>query len=95
MNHVNGTGKDGRILKEDVLKYLQEKKDGGTSPLPPPSPQPCVTPSPPPPTATPLPPPPPKPIVIKPVLDKDRTEPIKGFAKIMVKTMTASKVSGF
>ncbi|KAG5900511.1 hypothetical protein JTB14_010921 [Gonioctena quinquepunctata] len=56
LTDIKGSGKDGRILKEDVLKYIQRPT--------------LATPS--------------------PVTDNDRIEPIKGFKKTMVRTMTES-----
>lgn len=32
MNEITGSGKDGRILKEDVLKYIELQKSGAVSP---------------------------------------------------------------
>lgn len=55
LNKIKGTGKNGRILKENVLEYLNKGK-----------------------------------IEIK--SEQDRVEPIKGFQKAMVKTMTDSLV---
>ncbi|XP_041073596.1 lipoamide acyltransferase component of branched-chain alpha-keto acid dehydrogenase complex, mitochondrial [Polyodon spathula] len=92
LSEVVGTGRDGRILKEDILNYLS-KQTGAILPL---SPTPEIVP--PPPQAGTAPPKPkdktlpvPKPAVAKPVFTgKDRTEPLKGFHKAMVKTMSAA-----
>ncbi|XP_033884130.2 lipoamide acyltransferase component of branched-chain alpha-keto acid dehydrogenase complex, mitochondrial-like [Acipenser ruthenus] len=90
LSEVVGTGRDGRILKEDILNYLS-KQTGAILPL---SPTPEIVP--PPPQARTAPPQPkdktlPKPAVTKPVFTgKDRTEPLKGFHKAMVKTMSAA-----
>ncbi|MGH0132815.1 UNVERIFIED_CONTAM: hypothetical protein FKN15_050679, partial [Acipenser sinensis] len=92
LSEVVGTGRDGRILKEDILNYLS-KQTGAILPL---SPTPEIVP--PPPQARTAPPQPKdktlpvaKPAVTKPVFTgKDRTEPLKGFHKAMVKTMSAA-----
>ncbi|XP_002736395.1 lipoamide acyltransferase component of branched-chain alpha-keto acid dehydrogenase complex, mitochondrial-like [Saccoglossus kowalevskii] len=92
--NVQGTGKDGRILKEDILKYVKEGRPSPILPIqeivpPPPSPStikpktaaPSVK-SPPAATA-----PPTRPVT---VTGKDKTVPITGFMKVMVKTMNVA-----
>lgn len=89
---VPGTGKDGRVLKEDILNFLQ----GKSSPPPPPA---SVVPPPPAPVAA----TPPKsvstpPRITRPVVSegKDRTEPLKGMVKAMSKSMSeALKIPHF
>ncbi|XP_020855505.1 lipoamide acyltransferase component of branched-chain alpha-keto acid dehydrogenase complex, mitochondrial isoform X3 [Phascolarctos cinereus] len=82
LSEVVGTGKDSRILKEDILNYLAKQ----TGAILPPSPKSEIIP----PllkseTIQSIPVP-----VLKPKVftGKDRTEPITGFAKTMVKTMS-------
>ncbi|XP_062991794.1 lipoamide acyltransferase component of branched-chain alpha-keto acid dehydrogenase complex, mitochondrial isoform X1 [Elgaria multicarinata webbii] len=92
LSEVIGTGKDDRILKEDILNYLA-KQTGAILPL---SPKPEIIP--PSPKLQPaastakekalrIPAPISKPVVIT---GKDKTVPLSGFQKVMVKTMTAA-----
>ncbi|KAK7078058.1 hypothetical protein SK128_019015, partial [Halocaridina rubra] len=99
LTDVQGTGKEGRILKEDLLSYLEAKKSGVAPPspkVPQPIPHAPIG-KPTTPTLAPTPPitptlPPSMPVV----LGQDKTEPVKGFQKVMVKTMTeALKIPHF
>uniref|UniRef100_A0A8C9BUX6 Dihydrolipoamide acetyltransferase component of pyruvate dehydrogenase complex n=1 Tax=Phocoena sinus TaxID=42100 RepID=A0A8C9BUX6_PHOSS len=83
LSEVVGSGKDGRILKEDILSYLEKQ----TGAILPPSPKAESMPPPPKPKERTIPIPISKPPVFT---GKDRTEPIKGFHKAMVKTMSAA-----
>ncbi|XP_020385847.1 lipoamide acyltransferase component of branched-chain alpha-keto acid dehydrogenase complex, mitochondrial isoform X1 [Rhincodon typus] len=87
LSEVVGTGKDERILKEDILNYLAKQ----TGAILPPSPE--ISPPPPEPVQSKPKGTPPVPKPITPTLaftGKDRTEPVKGIQKSMVKTMTAA-----
>lgn len=83
LSEVIGSGKDGRILKEDILNYLEKQ----TGAILPPSPKAEIMPPPPKPKDRTIPIPISKPPVFT---GKDRTEPMKGFHKAMVKTMSAA-----
>lgn len=64
LSNIKGSGKDGRILKEDVVKYMQKDENKKQQ------------------TAT----------KILQADTADRIEPIRGFQKAMVKSMTEALV---
>ncbi|KAL9950303.1 hypothetical protein ACROYT_G042782 [Oculina patagonica] len=79
LSDVPGTGKEGRILKEDIMQYIEGMKTK-TTPAPPPTVEaPAAAPT-----------VPPTPIRRPEVMLEDRTEPIKGIRRAMAKAMTAS-----
>ncbi|XP_039340650.1 lipoamide acyltransferase component of branched-chain alpha-keto acid dehydrogenase complex, mitochondrial isoform X2 [Mauremys reevesii] len=92
LSEVVGTGKDNRILKEDILNYLAKQTGAILPPSPkpeiiPPLPKSETAPAAPKDKGTKIPIPISKPIVFA---GKDKTEAVTGFHKAMVKTMTAA-----
>ncbi|XP_020022038.1 lipoamide acyltransferase component of branched-chain alpha-keto acid dehydrogenase complex, mitochondrial isoform X1 [Castor canadensis] len=83
LSEVVGSGKDGRILKEDILNYLERQ----TGAILPPSPKAEVMPPPPKPKDRAVPTPTSRPPVFT---GQDKAQPLTGFQKAMVKTMTAA-----
>ncbi|PIK44879.1 putative lipoamide acyltransferase component [Apostichopus japonicus] len=95
LKDIDGTGKDGRVLKEDILRYIGALKGGQPSfetieelRAPPPSP------SMPKPSKRITPTAPPSPIperISRPVISgEDRTEPVTGIQRAMTKAMSKS-----
>ncbi|XP_069954889.1 lipoamide acyltransferase component of branched-chain alpha-keto acid dehydrogenase complex, mitochondrial isoform X2 [Cherax quadricarinatus] len=93
---VQGTGKDGRILKEDLLQYIERKKSGVKAPVSSTPTSPTVATRQ---TAAPTPAlqaPPTLPPSIPVFLGEDKDETITGFQKAMVRSMThAMKIPHF
>jgi len=92
---VQGTGKEGRVLKEDILSYVASggKSAPTSAPIPAPTPSPAQK-------SAPLPPSPPAPApVARPApvfLGKDKTEPAGPIVRAMTKTMSeALKIPHF
>ncbi|KAL8590467.1 hypothetical protein ACOMHN_011680 [Nucella lapillus] len=99
LNDIAGTGKDGRVMKENILSFLEEESLRKTESQPSSrastvQPSPSQEIRPPPPTTTRLSTPPPRQPVVPRVVSgpagKDQTVPIKGMQKAMMKTMTAA-----
>ncbi|KAI7809596.1 putative lipoamide acyltransferase component of branched-chain alpha-keto acid dehydrogenase complex [Triplophysa rosa] len=89
LSEIVGTGKDSRILKEDILNFIA-KQTGAILPYEvQKTPAPAVS-------TTDTPSKEKKPVMAPPAIPrpiftgKDRTEPLNGFQKVMVKTMSAA-----
>ncbi|XP_064575550.1 lipoamide acyltransferase component of branched-chain alpha-keto acid dehydrogenase complex, mitochondrial isoform X2 [Zonotrichia leucophrys gambelii] len=92
LSEVVGTGKDNRILKEDILNYLAKQTGAILPPSPkaeivPPQRGAEAVPAAPKDKARKIPVPVSRPIAFA---GKDKTEPVTGFQKAMVKTMSAA-----
>lgn len=100
MRDVRGTGRDGRILKEDMLQHIESLSGTkGKTPMP----DPVARQAPPSvPSRAPASPQQPSPqskvaSVKRPMapVGEDRSEPIKGFKKAMVRSMNAALVTKY
>lgn len=90
---MQGTGRDGRILKEDMIRHIEsmQKVEEPIQPVVVQARQPVCEPTQP--KVKPEPSSPPKATRAPTPVGQDRVEPIKGFKKAMVKTMTSALVS--
>lgn len=90
---IKGTGKDGRVTKEDVLRHVETggAKTAATAPVsapaPAPTPAPAAMPAPVAATAIPA---TPVPVVFSGSIPADTVQPVKGLARAMVKSMAAA-----
>lgn len=86
VSKVRGTGKDGRVTKEDILKHVESKGASSVAPAAPPAkaskPAPASEPTAP--AAAPA-----KPVVFT-SLAEDKKVPIRGLQRAMVKSMSAA-----
>lgn len=84
MNSINATGKGGRVLKEDILKFLNISSDDSNDVQKMKKAEKVEVPK-------------PKTTIKQTNLEnkpvgKDKTVPVSGYTKVMVKTMTAALV---
>jgi pyruvate/2-oxoglutarate dehydrogenase complex dihydrolipoamide acyltransferase (E2) component len=93
---VQGTGRDGRILKEDMLRHIESLRSSKSAPAKQQAPQEQPNKAA---VSTPQQPSPPtkSPQIVRPAspVGVDRTESIKGFKRAMAKSMTAALVFYF
>ena len=83
LNQITGTGKDGRVLKEDVLAFVERSENEVKTTAPKPAP------AKPKPTAPPISPPTPV-RVYQPLTGEDKEIKFNGFVRAMTKTMSAA-----
>ena len=87
ITEIEGTGKDGRVLKEDILAYVEQLKGKDTGAIK----TPVKLPSQPPPADVPKPKPPMPTIRASPIVfsaSEDQVVPVKGITKAMFKAMS-------